>query len=552
MDLVNFIADPSGKNVALEYQSALNVICINSTFMKSSEVTEKLHIIKHKIDENHADTSTWDTSLLKTIKKGFNLIDFSAAKVHQAITPIRDGNDNPFRANLYHSSNLYYNSLSWEKPYLNWVLWNLSTENSTVTSNDDIITEIQIVLGLMCRAANECAARKRSSFSSIINMINVERENSNTKDSSIDRIANIITPSSKLDSNLPIGADCNKINPIDLSIKRVYDAANQFIQSRKDLAAQSTFMIPAVFYCEATNSGVITDLDVHGMSTYLALLLAATGIHTNRIPDLQDEAKGTVNFLAAEMNEAVQLMWSNDNIGKSHHVCLRSNYNNANDSRGETNLRSYYPKRRVPDHQFIWPQRYITSELATLCANNSSNDQPYRLQFARYVNQFCSYFSETNLLPTLITAITGDDAAYGGKTNDIAIVFQYMFQNNMLIYEKSEDAEYFNNKDNWNEWNEDIRYALWDFSDYSAIKLRYSIVKQILQFAGVVKNNENLMSGSVLTSSSDAPSLNDNHALNEQGHRLIEMGFQKNDVIQALSFANDDFDSALNYLLNEL
>ena len=41
------------------------------------------------------------------------------------------------------------------------------------------------------------------------------------------------------------------------------------------------------------------DLDVHGVSTFLALLEAATGIRTDRQPCMEDEAKGVVHFLDA-------------------------------------------------------------------------------------------------------------------------------------------------------------------------------------------------------------------------------------------------------------
>lgn len=80
-------------------------------------------------------------------------------------------------------------------------------------------------------------------------------------------------------------------------------------------------MLPSAAYCEATgDSDVALDLDVHGTSTFLALLQvcgarrrragggasaktlpvhaqAAVGVVTSRLPAFDDEPKGLANFM---------------------------------------------------------------------------------------------------------------------------------------------------------------------------------------------------------------------------------------------------------------
>lgn len=438
MENLGFTANPNGDNVLSEYQTAVQQICVMPSIMATSTTLNKLKLIQ---SVGSAAAQDWTSSLLELIKTGFGVQE-NAAKNFRSTTPIADGNGNPFTANLFVEMNQFYIAMSWEKPYLLWAV-------SQALKNPNK-SELQIIAGLMCRGARECVARKRSAFSTIINMVQLDGNTVNN---------------AAIRSNPPLIDSASTI--IDASRLRIYEACCNFINVRKDLAVLSTFYYPGMFYCEAFYCDVAADMDVHGVSVYLALLQAATGIKTNRLPDFTDEAKGTVHFLGSQMSSALAHMWTNENIGKSYHSCLS----------GRNKLREFAPSRRVPGHKFIWSYGYDSTErLARMCIDGSAGNAPYRTEFAKYVEQFCSYFTASNLLPSMISALTGEDADYGRRTDDLNVIFHYMTDSGLLPRQT--------NVDQW----QDVRHALWDL-DASPAQVRTSIAVPLFSFLGVLKTS---------------------------------------------------------------
>jgi hypothetical protein len=408
--LGSWCAHPDGTGVAAEYLFSVESIAVLPELMHSSDTRAQLQILCSGLGPTSA--TSFETTLVSAIKKATGARSDSAARRAVGALPgILD-----MRCGWYDEIQLYCQGLSWEQPYLYEAL-------ARLTSSEDE-SGLLIVLAMLARAARECAARKRATFSTIINRVTKKDERSSDH-------------SSKLHPALAIAPEAVKA-----AAQRVHNICSSVIADTKDRAFDSTFMQPTLMFATMRgDESVLVDADVHGAPTYLALLEATTGIRTSRLLELDDDAKGTIEFPTTWTNPALQALWAAENLGKSW--------------RAVKECKGSVPMFAVTSNAFIFPNREgwsgyksIRSMVDGALADTRENT-PRRGAFAKFVAQYCSYFKAEVLLPRLFTAVlngTIDDAAGGCGSPDtysaaVEQVFQFLKDNDDAMSRETCTAE---------------------------------------------------------------------------------------------------------------
>jgi hypothetical protein len=81
---------------------------------------------------------------------------------------------------------------------------------------------------------------------------------------------------------------------------RLFELCSAVAQDLKDAAFRAAFVEPALWYARIVGDSVLEgDVDTHGASVHAALLDAAIGVRTSRLPELDDGVIGVVDFRAA-------------------------------------------------------------------------------------------------------------------------------------------------------------------------------------------------------------------------------------------------------------
>ncbi len=366
-----WIAGPCGHGVLDEYLPCVQAICILPEFMAASALQRRLSYLTTL--PQHSTDASGALVIAELIMKAFLLPNAQASRSFFGSVDALD-----VSGNLFSECLCYVTTLTWERPFVLCALHEL-------VCKDYAMDTLKISIGFMARAANECLARKRASFSVIINMIEI--------------------PSAKEDG-------------VPDHIFRLRRLCAEVIDDIKDEAFKRAFVNPTELYCAvARSSATETDLDVHGASTYLALLLASTGIRLRRLPTLLDEStKGVADALEAGLVAEVAALWAPENRF-THPAALRL-------ARGQQC--SYV-------RDFIWPSTLGWADLDTVTfASNAIDPSPgncnRRARLGLYLHQFCSFFTEDVILPRLLTALTSDTPATdsvgaGAAAGDLARVF---------------------------------------------------------------------------------------------------------------------------------
>jgi hypothetical protein len=316
-------ARSDGTHALPAYREALSKICIRPDIMCTSPLTDKLSLLaKQYSAECTTDEASWRSIATRTIKNAFGLATDSAAASYSGTTLVMDGNGNPIHCCLYNAMQQFYQEMQWERRYLLWALYRANVEFAAGREDAD---SLNIAIGLMVRGALECSARKRMAFSTIINRCSIG------------------TPASVSVAPAIAAEENSSENAINAARTRLLQASITYIDDLKTRAVRSTFYEPVEFYSHCLNvDNVMMDIDVHGVSSFLCVLQATTGILTSRLPDYSDGyCIGVVNIFNADMQPMLDLLWEPSNIGKSWR------------SLPQHRDAAYRPKRRVPANQFF-------------------------------------------------------------------------------------------------------------------------------------------------------------------------------------------------------
>jgi hypothetical protein len=355
-DGVAIAARPNGFQVLPEYSCHLRDMCVVPEPMESCALSSKLK----RLAEAPEQPGSAEDVIAEFVRVAFGLTSNRAARSHCGTSLVAEG-----FVSFFSDSVAYLRGLSWEYPLL------LAALRHLISKPD--VEDMQIVCGLMCRAARECTARKRFVFNSVVSRCYADEPSS---------VANVIG------------------DPAGSAQERIRTATSAIVDDMKLKAAQTTFYEPLMAYCSVYDYGVALDADVHGTSTFLAMLMVTTGIRTGRMPSWHDEAKGVVDVLAAGMGHMLECtLWRPEALGVPWSAC------------GPLKTRLREDRLRlVPENTLVWScGGRSTSEFTALAINPSPRNAALRSRFAAYVQQFTSYFTPAVLIPRLFAALTSDD-----------------------------------------------------------------------------------------------------------------------------------------------
>lgn len=417
----SFTAHPSGVGLLPEYARALSGVCVQGALLARSPLRDTVR----SLATQPSSSNSADTILLSFIRHAWQLQSTHQAKHFTGTSEVVNG-----YVCFYDGCSAFLNALSWERSIAIKGLERIAATTSPY--------EMQLVCGLMVRASQECEARKRYVFNSIVTRC--MPAHSRTPDNSL--ITGAVTVTS----------------PLDAARARLYAVAAEYIEDIKIMAVKSTFYEPTVAYAEAMHYHIVSgDVDVHGVSAYLAGLLSSTGIRVSRIPTWNDGIMGMAHFLAAGMDAPLKLLWAPDRLGKSHR-----------DVPGFLAAMGNCQLNTMPEHKCIWTSS-TTLEFAKDAVNSSPRNARNRKAWAAYITQFATYFSEKNLLPRMFTAMAnGHAGSEESNLQDFAIVLRdVMGSENLGV--------------------DDVRQSLWDLDGPTGAEFRFDVGRKLFNAIGITK-----------------------------------------------------------------
>eukprot|EP00811_Abedinium_folium_P009185 NODE_1848_length_2357_cov_4.817937.p1 GENE.NODE_1848_length_2357_cov_4.817937~~NODE_1848_length_2357_cov_4.817937.p1 ORF type:complete len:519 (+),score=187.21 NODE_1848_length_2357_cov_4.817937:594-2150(+) len=251
---------------------------------------------------------------------------------------------------------------AWRKPIMSAALCEL------------LVTEepsgLQVILGMIKASTLYCSAGKVDVWSRLILRVKTPREVGGDGG----------------------GAQC------DCARCRLWDEALVFADDFKEKSFCTVFVEPTKMYYTATNDlDILDNVEVHGSSAYLGILMSTLGVQCPRIPFLTDMPIGIVSFLDALDKEQLSSLWKPENFGK--------------------------PFPTVPECRNPRVDRYVTNHLSNFIFNgrsswliaNSAVDadtaEERRLKLKPYLDQFSKYFSVGFLVPRLTQQLLQEDSA---------------------------------------------------------------------------------------------------------------------------------------------
>jgi len=327
-------------------------------------------------------------------------------------------------------------------------------------ANED--DSLRLLLGLLAIGQHQCDGRRRMSLSILLNAVRKHLLPTRMPSASSSQAFEGEVPAAEAVTAAKGGEE--SCIP---GANKVYQIASTFIENRKELAYRSAFVEPSLLYFNATSDSVMEgDVEVHGSNYYLALLQASTGIRIGRIPLFNDvEVKGVAAFLDASgpnnstWDAAMSEVLAQRNIGKSSLALI---------SRPRANL----VVQRVPSNAFIFTQSFFDSPMAMArrAIDPSPQFKTQRVSYARYLENFTSYFSADNLLNPLLNAVLQD---VSGGAEALQSVFLHLKRNEMLPVECAADCE-------------DVRHFLWDVEQDVPV-FNVQAAQALFSFCGITK-----------------------------------------------------------------
>ena len=321
--------------------------------------------------------------LLALLRAAFALPSDAAAAAFCAALPLVELHA---PTHLLSACSAFLVQLQWEGPAVRAALALLLGSES----RDGLV----LLVGLMAQASTSCSSRRRAAVCSILLRIALPphwQAGGAQASQSLQQLAAALQPSS------PAAA---------AAAPRLHAAAAAHVQDLKDRAFDSVFQQPSLLYAAAPGVAprldyVLLDAEVHGGPSLAALLTAATGIRTSRAPELQDEATGFADAVAAGgMQAQLQALWQLEHCGRSW-----ASLKGCSGARPERVLGadvfcgwggSRVEGGRVP----------TVRHFALQAVDPSPGNAVRRRVYARtYLAQYARYFEEGAVVPRLVAAL---------------------------------------------------------------------------------------------------------------------------------------------------
>merc|ERR1712137_83339 len=333
-----------------------------------------------------------------------------------------------------------HEALAWERPYLSEALsLILETENAD---------GLQVVLGMMRSSVNWCHARKAYMFSNILNRVKVPS-------------VAYTAAASSWHAGTP--------SVVDTSRWAVLEVVTELIEEMKDQALKTTFLEPTKMHFR--NNDLVTQesvVDTHGANTYIAVLAATLGVQLNRRPHLRDKAQGVFDFLKEMPTPSI---WAEEYFGKDWNSsqALRAQMGARGEEEGShhfVELAGFYLETVFRDHNFVFDGA-TPLDIAN-CAIDPSSHPDKRKHMAKYLEMFAYWFSESFMVPRMISRLTGES----GRVEALQILMNDLLACEPALVGCSGE--------------EDVRFWLWDMGELPAV-FRTARAKRLLQHAGVLR-----------------------------------------------------------------
>jgi len=416
-----------------EYEVAAQGICVASELMSSSRLWKHLKYLKSQ----KTVMAPYEELITDIIHKAYKTRFRWVARYKSAsVSGLGSGN-------LLEGATHFYQALQWERPYLVQAL------DLLYKMEDD--DGLQVILGLMLSGSGWCHARKTFVFNTIVSRVRVPAAASEN-------------------------ARAGESLALQVARQAVMEVVTEFIEDTKDQALKTTFLEPTKMHFRAKDEPVRENqVDVHGSNTYLAILSATLGVQLNRRPYLSDYSIGCVDFLAD--GAAPPPAWSESHFGRD--------WEGVRELRAEEGLFGEEgPKPlRAPgifDRIEFFADTCLlqtrtgfvfhggTAREVANAAVNPNGRREQRLQLARYLEKFASWFSEEFILPRMISRIIGET----GRVEALQV-----FMDDLITLEPhlaGDDGE------------EDVRFWLWDMSELPA-EFRVDRAAHLMRHIGVLR-----------------------------------------------------------------
>eukprot|EP00929_Paragymnodinium_shiwhaense_P027409 TRINITY_DN16096_c0_g1_i1.p1 TRINITY_DN16096_c0_g1~~TRINITY_DN16096_c0_g1_i1.p1 ORF type:complete len:477 (+),score=82.14 TRINITY_DN16096_c0_g1_i1:436-1866(+) len=442
-----------------EYSKAKDLICLSPSLIGDSCLgrtlsylqaqTRRLPALVHTtVDILQDFYEVFEPSLLLVVKKAFGLRSDIAALNEDRPVPVVS----EFRGNFFDAAISMWAVLPvWKKPIMSAAL----RELFVIESPDGL----QVVLGMIRSSSRQCNAGKVDVYTRIL-----QRIWENEKRGVARRIA---TPTSS-----PVHAPSKSPSPAtgesDVSAARVqiFDGALSFVDDIKDKALNTVFNQPTKMYYAASDLPELAlNVDVHGSSVYIAILMSTLGVRCPRQPFLLDTLPiSCVSFLDALDREQLRQLWLPENLGKPYEAVLKGEAPRVT-CQVNNHMSSFIFNGRQP-----WQ-----------IANNAVDKdclKERREKLSPYLEQFASYFSKEIIVPRLTNYLLEKD--------EFRLALQVLLEH-MLHAESSQTRPSLGSgSSNGDGDAADVRFWLWNL-DVLPAELRVGRAVRLLQYAGLLK-----------------------------------------------------------------
>lgn len=446
-ELGEWPASPDGHGVLPEYRAALSATCLAPHVLRASPVRERL-----------AALASWRRSLLahEELPTGRALLDALARRSGAVAVGVVDSAFNFF----CQAADLDAESLT------------VALQCALCHGSADACSSVLFALQ---DGAGFCRSRARFVMQGVVNACAATLPAvAGTADSPAEDVAAALSSAS-------VGSSA-----VARARSLLGTLCNETAQDLKDAAFRQVFIEPALWYAALVrNSTLAGDVEVHGGGVHAALLEAAIGVRTSRLPELADGVIGVVDYLRAA-----------DATGGAFAAGAAALVSAEHLGRAAARVRvcsAVQPgaSAAVPADAFVFSSRReecSVRELADRAAGAGSTAER-RAHYARYLEAFTHLLSAEVVLPRLVAAVLGSSsrgAVYGedGLRPELQAVYEAL-RDNGGVAKSSEGAE------GDAEGVTDVRHWLYD-TDTGA--LRKGAALRLFAAIGVVVERSPLLS----------------------------------------------------------
>eukprot|EP00927_Polykrikos_kofoidii_P038851 TRINITY_DN33295_c1_g1_i1.p1 TRINITY_DN33295_c1_g1~~TRINITY_DN33295_c1_g1_i1.p1 ORF type:complete len:578 (-),score=71.32 TRINITY_DN33295_c1_g1_i1:49-1782(-) len=442
---------PQGNADLPEYTSAREMICLDWSLIRESRVARTLAYLRSESASmrraNGRGASSvfrgsvadvledfhfvFEPSLLLALKKAFGLrTDADAWNERRAIPVVADHEGNFFDAAV----TMWAALPVWKKPVMSAALREL------LTTEDP--TGLQIVLGMMKESVNQCRAGKLDVWTRVLQRVGERQKNTWGGG----RMA-FATP----EDSMPA---------LRAARVKLWDECLAFVDDWKDRALRTVFVEPTkMYYFACGETELLENVEVHGSSMYVAVLLSTLGVRCPWQPFMLDTPISCVSFLDCLDPEPLRALWSPENFGKSFLSVPECSAPTV-----RTTLPNHY-SNFIFDGRQPWQAANHAVEPSTV---------PERREKLRpYLEQFASYFSKEFLVPRLAQHLLANDETRVA----LQVVMDHLPQ---------EQRELGRGSGELHDEENDVRFWLWNLEVLPSV-LRLDRAVAVLRHAGILR-----------------------------------------------------------------